>query len=86
MNREWRYLTTVEGLGGALVGSARDAMTGNPTTVGNFRLNWSNEIALSLVDNLAASLRFNLFYELVPPTGRESLDAQTILSLQYTLL
>ncbi|MBX7193917.1 MAG: DUF481 domain-containing protein [Sandaracinaceae bacterium] len=85
MNREWRYLTTVEGLGGALMGSARDDM-GNPTTVGNFRLNWSNELALSLVENLAVSLRFNFFYELVPPTGRDNVDTQTILSLQYTLL
>lgn len=85
MNREWRYLTTVEGLGGALVGSGRDDM-GNPTTVGNFRLNWQNELALNLVENLAVSLRFNLFYELVPPTGRDSIDTQTILSLQYTLL
>jgi hypothetical protein len=86
MNREWRYLTTVEGLGGALLGSARDPMTGDPTTVGNFRLNWSNELALSLVENLAVSLRFNFFYELVPPTGRDNIDTQTILSLQYTLM
>lgn len=85
MNREWRYLTTVEGLGGALVGSGRDDL-GNPTTVANFRLNWQNELALNLVENLAVSLRFNFFYELVPPAGRDNIDTQTILSLQYTLL
>ena len=86
MNREWRYLTTVEGLGGALIGSGRDPMTGDPTTVANFRLNWQNELALTLVDNFAASLRFNFFYELVPPSGRDNIDTQTILSLQYTML
>ncbi|GAB4209310.1 MAG: hypothetical protein OHK0013_28580 [Sandaracinaceae bacterium] len=85
MNREWRYLTTVEGLGGALIGSGRDEM-GNSTTVANFRLNWQNELALSLVENLAVSLRFNFFYELTPPAGRDNVDTQTILSLQYTLL
>lgn len=85
MNREWRYLTTVEGLGGALIGSGRDD-AGNPTTVANFRLNWQNELALSLVENLAVSLRFNFFYELTPPAGRDNVDTQTILSLQYTLL
>lgn len=85
MNREWRYLTGVEGLAGALVGGSRDA-AGNPATVGNFRLNWTNELALNVVQNLAISLRFNLFYELVPPTGRDPVDTQTILSVQYTLL
>lgn len=85
MNAGWRYQTGVEGLGGALVGASRDAM-GNPATVGNFRLNWTNELALNLVDNLAVSLRFNFFYELTPPAGRDSIDTQTILSLQYTLL
>jgi hypothetical protein len=86
MNQGWRYQTGVEGLGGALIGGGRDPMTGDPTTVGNFRLNWTNELALSLVDNLAVSLRFNFFYELTPPAGRDSIDTQTILSLQYTLL
>lgn len=86
MNREWRYLTTVEGLGGALIGSDRDPVTGDPTTVANFRLNWQNELALNLVENLAVSLRFNFFYELVPPAGRDNIDTQTILSLQYTML
>ncbi len=85
MNREWRYLTGVEALGGALLGSGRDDM-GNPTTVGNLRVNWTNELALSLVENLAVSLRFNFFYELTPPSGRDNIDTQTILSLQYTML
>ncbi len=85
MNQGWRYLTTVEGLGGALMGSGWDE-AGQPSTVGNFRFNWQNELALNLVENLAVSLRFNLFYELVPPAGRDNLDLQTILSVQYTLL
>lgn len=85
MNDGWRYLTTVEGLGGLLVGSGWDE-DGAPSEVANFRLNWQNELALNLIENLAVSLRFNLFYELVPPAGRDNVDLQTILSLQYTLL
>ena len=89
MNDAWRYKTGVEGIVGALVGSAfEDNMdaAGNPTTVANARINWTNELGVSLVDNLAISLRFNLFYELVPAAGRDNIDTQTILSLQYTML
>ncbi len=90
MNTTWRYQTGVEGIAGALVGSAFDAAdtsaAGSATTVANFRLNWTNELGLALVDGLAVSLRFNLFYELVPAAGRDPIDTQTILSLQYTLM
>ena len=85
MNSTWRYQTGVEGIVGALSGSTFDDV-GNATTVANARVNWTNELGLSLVDGLAVSLRFNLFYELVPAAGRDNIDTQTILSLQYTLM
>ena len=89
MNDTWRYQTGVEGIVGALVGSAfADNLDPNstPTTVPNARVNWRNELGLSLVEGLAVSLRFNLFYELVPAAGRDNIDTQTILSLQYTMM
>ena len=89
MNDTWRYQTGVEGIVGALVGNAfADNMdeAGEPTTVPNARINWTNELGLNLVEGLAVSLRFNLFYELVPAAGRDNVDTQTILSLQYTLM
>lgn len=97
MNDTWRYQTGVEGIVGALVGSGfgdgattytspSAAPQGEPTTVANARINWTNELGLNLVEGLAVSLRFNLFYELVPAAGRDNIDTQTILSLQYTLM
>lgn len=103
MNSTWRYTMGVEALPGVLMTDATPPgvmpVVGS-SSVANVRVNWTNDLQLNLVDNLAIGLKLNLFTEAVTPVivaddpttagneevRRENVDVQTILSLQYTLL
>lgn len=76
MNAEWTYRTGVEGL---------IDLRGDPHWR-NVRLNWTNNLTLTVADHLGVTLTFNLLFDGEPVPGREEVDTQTILGLTYTLL
>jgi hypothetical protein len=76
MNAEWRYLTTVEVL---------IDLRGDPHW-GAVRVNWRNNFQVTIAQNLAGGLVFNLLYDGEPTPGFQNVDTQTQLQLTYTLL
>lgn len=54
-------------------------------TVENVRINWLNELGLTIVDGLAAKLQYTLRFDNLPVVGTGKLDTITIVNLTYTL-
>jgi hypothetical protein len=76
MDSHWSYRTGLE----ALVD-----LRGDPHW-NNVRVNWTNELHITIDSNLAAGLTFNLLVDGEPVPGRDPVDTQTILTIVYTMM
>jgi len=76
MNREWSFITGVEGL---------IDLRGNPYW-SNVRINWRNTLSLDLTGGLSMNIQFNLLYDGLPVPGRDPLDIQTIVGISYAMM
>ncbi len=76
MDSHWSYRTGAE----VLVD-----LRGDPNW-SNVRVNWTNELHITIDSSLAAGLTFNLLVDGQPVPGRDPVDTQTILTVVYTLM